>query len=521
MNILFLALPVTERNYDSSHIAVTNVMPFGILSIASYVDKYSTKVKSIKVMDLQAKSNYEYYRNPNALTKILCENNIDVVGMSAMFNGGLEYLEEYADVIKQFNKDIFVFAGGISASNQYKDVLKKMKNLDAICIGEGEIPVLELLESGLDKQILHEHPAWITIKDVDTKKVKSVYVEDLDEIPPIKYEYLNIDEYEARAFDTTPIPAFPMHTTRGCPFNCIFCCAANNHGKKVRSMSADRVISDVKRLVEKYDAKIVTFDDDQFLLYQERAKEILRGLKEMGVRLDIASGVSVRYMDEELAELMVKCGVRELSLAIESGSSRMLKEIIDKPLKLQEVKPVVDVLRKFNIEIKAFFVIGIPGETPEDREQTVNFIKETGFDWSVIGVAMPLYGSRLYDICKENNYLNLENYNEKTIHREVGLIRAPYIEPGEIEEIAYSMNLEVNFVENYAYKTGNYIEAEKRFERVCMRYPEQAFAHYFYAKTMEKLGRDKELIEYHYDCFYKIVDSDKYWYNYAKKYKLI
>ena len=521
MNVLLISLPPTERTYDSSNQFVPTTMPFGLLSIASYIDKYATNVKSVKVMDLQTKSNYEYYMNPTILAEFVKKNQINVVGFSAMFNSGLVYLQEYVEIVKKYNPNAFCFAGGISASNRYKEVLNKVENLDAVCIGEGEIPVLELLENDLDERILHECAAWITTKDLDTKVVSSIYVENLDDIPPIKYEFLNIEEYEARAFNSTALPAFSMHSTRGCPFNCIFCCAANNHGKKIRSMSVERVISDARNIVKKYGANVISFDDDQFLLYQDRAKEILRGLKELGVRVDISSGVSVRYIDEELARLMAECGVREIALAIESGSERMLKEIIDKPLKIAEIKPAVDALRKYNIAVKAFFVIGIPGETPEDREKTVKFIKETGLDWSYIYVAMPLFGSRLYDICKEKDYLRIGDYAEKTWSSVVGLIKAPYIEPGEIEEIAYSMNLEVNFVENYAFRTGNYKEAERQFERVCTRYPKQAFAHYFYARTLEELGRDKELVEKHYDCFNKIISSDKYWYDYAKKFKLI
>lgn len=521
MNVLFLSLPIVERDLDRSKSYVRANMPYGILSIASYVEKYSKKVESIKILDLNVKSSYEYYMHPEALLEYLETNDFDVIGISAMFNAGLGYLQEYADVIKKYDENIFVFAGGISASNQYKKVLKHVKNIDAVCIGEGEIPVLDLLEHELDERILHEHPAWITAKDVDTKMVSSVFVENLDEIPPIKYEYLKIDEYETRGFSKKPLPAFPMHFTRGCPFNCIFCCAANNHGKKIRSMSAARFIDDVKRMVEKYGAKVIDIDDDQVLLYQDRAKEILRGIKDLDVRLEFASGLSVRYIDEELAELMAECGVKEIFLAVESGSERMLKEVIDKPLRLEEIKPVVDALRKFNIVVKAFFVIGIPGETPDDREKTLNFIKETGFDWSFISIALPFIGSRLYDVCIENNYIQEEEYAEKTLVPEVGLIKAPYIEPNEMEEIAYSMNLEVNFVENYTYKIGNYEEAERQFERVCTRFPEQAFAHYFLAKTMEKLGRNHELIEEHYDRFNKIVNSNKQWHEYAKKYKLI
>ncbi len=137
------------------------------------------------------------------------------------------------------------------------------------------------------------------------------------------------------------------------------------------------------------------------------------------------NGVTLSYIDEELALLMRQAGVDTIFLAIESGSKRVLKEIIVKPISFDRIKPTVDLLRRVGIFTTAFFVIGLPGETDEERQETHDFILDMGFDWAFFNYATPLRGSRLFEQCKRNGWLAPEHLRIGSIDMSDYVINAP------------------------------------------------------------------------------------------------
>ena len=105
----------------------------------------------------------------------------------------------------------------------------------------------------------------------------------------------------------------------------------------------------------------------------------------------------------------------------------------------------------------AFIVIGLPGEMDEHRLETQTMLLDVGFDWVHIFIGIPIVGSRLYDICIENNYLIDNDMKNHIISR--ANIKAPGVDPVKIEESAYQMNLMVNFVKNWNMSQGHYEKA--------------------------------------------------------------
>ena len=138
----------------------------------------------------------------------------------------------------------------------------------------------------------------------------------------------------------------------------------------MRYASVDLIIEHVAPLVKDYGLNVLTIYDDQLLLNRDRAKDLFRKLAQFNIRIEMPNGVTLSYIDEEMAVLMRKAGVDTIFLAIESGSKRVLKEIILKPIAFSRIKPTVDLLRDNGIFACAFFVIGLPGETDAEREET-------------------------------------------------------------------------------------------------------------------------------------------------------
>ena len=127
----------------------------------------------------------------------------------------------------------------------------------------------------------------------------------------------------------------------------------------------------------------------------------------------------------------------------------MLNNIIRKPLKKKLIGPRSTRCAN-STSAPTFIVIGLPGEQDEHRDETLQMLLDSGFDWVHVYLAMPIFGSRLYDICVDNGYI--ENANSQDFVATKSTIRAPGVDPVKLEAFAYEMQIRANFVENHNMK---------------------------------------------------------------------
>jgi len=161
-------------------------------------------------------------------------------------------------------------------------------------------------------------------------------------------------------------------------------------------------------LKDKYDINEIQFRDDNLLVNRKRAFEIFDKMKKFNFSWCV--GIMVSNLDDEMLRRMRGCGCYQLTISIESGSERVLKEIIHKPIDLKKIKGIVELAHKHNIRIHAANIIGMPGETREEMEQTFEFNKEVRADSAAFFVATPYLGSELYEQCKANGWLKGDSW---------------------------------------------------------------------------------------------------------------
>lgn len=348
---------------------------------------------------------------------------------------------------------------------------------------------------------------------------------NLDDVIDIDYSLVDIESYNMReAFSpfsgTKPNgKQFFLVSSRGCPFKCVFCMRSADDDKSMRFASVDAVIKHVRDLIERYDMSVLTFYDDQILFNKKRAKQLFKELEQFNLRIECPNGLSVAFIDDELASLMKKAGMDTINLAIESGSPHVLNEIIHKPLKLNMVKPVVDILRKHGFWIHGFFVSGIPGETDDNRDETIKFIKDVALDWSGFSLAIPSRGSELYRICVDNGYIKKDLAIDE-LNPNKYIINTPEYSPEHVIKKTYLMNLDVNFVNNYRMKHGDYETAAKAFKEVLKITPDHAFAHFYLAKALERIGKDPAAVNDEVGHFRTIIEENEEWKGYAQFFKI-
>jgi len=519
--ILFIVLPYLVKHADAKNPKIRSfaAFPYGLLSMATYLKRYAKRKVDIKIIDCNL---YSFEEAVQAITEVLADFKPQAIGLSMMFDQSYKSLKDILSKIRENAGDALVLLGGSAASFSYREILTEQEGIDAICYSEGEVPLLKLMNSENIRESLETDFSWVTRRALGTHRaVHKSFVPDLNDVIDIDYSLVDIKNYAMKeAFSPYASDRdaekrqFFLVTSRGCPYKCVFCSTSSAlYGNKIRYADVDAIISHVRRLVSDHGMNVLTIYDDQLLSNKARAKEIFRQLAPFKIRIECPNGLSVAFIDDEMAALMRKAGMDTIALAIESGSKYMLEKVIHKPLKLEMVKPVVKILRKYGFFIEGFFVIGIPGEREEHRKETINFIKDIQLDWAGFSLATPARGSELYDICVRNGYID-KNLRIDGIQDKKYIIKAPGLDPDDITRKTYIMNLDINFVNNYRMRIGDYEVAANCFKDVINRYANHAFAYYYLIKAEEALQEDTERIKGHREILATIIGNDKAWMEY-------
>ena len=490
-------------------------IPYGVLSIATYVEHYCPAVQC-DVLDLNLYDGWPQQRQ--VLLERLNTTAYDLVGISSMFSTVKAQTAQIAAEVRKNASVGYITVGGIAASNSPEMFFSEMPEIDAICCGEGEIPFLDLAMAESFEAVFRTHRGWLTKEALAAGKTpEPVYVADLDDIPVVNYDKVPVEAYGSRIRDDggSYRQSLPIHTTRGCPYSCVFCCAGANHGRRVRAMSAQRVIEDITYLKEHYGIEKISIDDDQFLCLKDRAKQVLRGLVPLNLELEFASGLNVKFIDEEIASALRQAGAKTVVIAVESGSQRVLDEIIHKPLELCDVAQCVDWLHRYGIRVDAFIIVGLPGETPEDLEKTKQFMRTANIDWYIINVAQPYPGSQLYEQCSRNGWLlrSDENGNDRwSIEPEPGFAQ-------RMQQLRYSLKVEMNYLNNYSLRNRDFGQALQIFKNTADVYPNHAISQYCVAmayRGMENFAASKT----YFERFLSALERRPAWNEYVKDFAL-
>ncbi len=335
----------------------------------------------------------------------------DVVCISCLFSSQSMNVYKICEAVKEVQDGIITILGGAHPSAVPHEVLGN-KNVDFVVIGEGEFTLKKLLEYTKAKKNVHEIGGIGFKRDGSIRiNVRKEYEANLDNIPfpcwdifPLKkyYEINNPHGNPAKR-----LPFLPVITSRGCPFECIFCSVHNVWGRTYRVRSAENVLSELSYLMDRFAVREIQFEDDNLTLDKGRAVKIFRGIIDRGLDIawNVPNGVAVQTLDGEMLKLMKRSGCYSISIGVESGDEHVLKNIIRKPIVLSNIRPIVMQAKKLGLETTAFFIIGFPGETINNIKNTFRFAKSLNVDTANFFFASPLPGTRLLELFKEKKMI--------------------------------------------------------------------------------------------------------------------
>lgn len=524
------SIATTTQKKGVKYGSVSTDMPLGVMSLSAYLKKYAeveTRLIDFSValnkLDRFAHCSFsDFFRSTLSEPK-WTEYRPGIIALSALFTPSYRNVLDIAACCRELFPQAIILAGGGLPTNMYREIFKDSSSFDALCYGEGEKPLLGLVNAVDKKHYLSESPSWITQKKADVNRhFVHDFITDLDEIPFYDYDICTIDDYGMNPAITAYAPVgggmlnFHVMTSRGCTNRCCFCSSSTVHGRKMRYYSIERVREDFKRLRDRYGAKTIVVQDDHLMADKQRAFAVIDIIKELRLVAVFQNALALYALDRKFLEALKSAGVDQLPLAVESGSERVLREIMHKPLNLSIVQRVAGDCRELGIYTNVNILIGLPGETKKDIEDARAFLKTIYANWFIILVATPLVGTEMLEICLKKNYLKGSyvdcDYKKAIVETEDFTVEY-------IQEMAYILNLDLNFVTNSDMRLGKYAVALKGFENAIRAKSDHAFAYYYAALCHEKLG-GRDAADRYMSSARKIVAESEFWRKYARMFQL-
>ncbi len=349
------------------------------------------------------------------------DNNPDLVGIANPFSDFFWYTIQCAKVVKATLPSVPVVAGGPHATSDPASFLFDNSPVDFVLRAECEhaFPIfVKTLES---KKNLSSVPnlAYIRDKEIIINPNGS-FISDLDSLPLPAYHLIDME----KSFDFVRA-GYPSRfsfsysgshreisiiTSRGCPYNCIFCGNHLHMGKKWRYHSVPYIINHLQILIQKFGINHFHIEDDNLGQNTTRFEEFLDSLlsKKWNITWDTPNGIRADRLNPSLIRKAKESGCTYLIFGIESGNQEVLNQVIHKNLNLDKVIEAAKAAKKAKLDIHAFYVVGFPGETEKQIEETFTFALHLLSKYDVLPhlcLARPLPGTPLYEICRDNDFL--------------------------------------------------------------------------------------------------------------------
>jgi radical SAM superfamily enzyme YgiQ (UPF0313 family) len=185
---------------------------------------------------------------------------------------------------------------------------------------------------------------------------------------------------------------------------CTFCQVEHISGKNIRLRNPIDVVKELRFLKINYGIRSIIFSDDNLNMNKNHAMRLFREMIDTKLDLKWQGCLLLDALDDKLLDLAKESGCMSLGVSIESGTKRVLREIVKKPIKnLDEVPDKIAMIKSRGIHVRAAFIIGFPGETWEEIRETIRFAENCNADYIKIFVAVPLPGTRLWDMSQSLN----------------------------------------------------------------------------------------------------------------------
>ncbi len=335
--------------------------------------------------------------------------------------------------------------GGPHLTLQPDESLQKPE-VDLVVRGEGEdalVEILHILEDGRSvNDVRLRNVLGLSWRDAAGKVMHNLdrpLRPDLDNIPLPAYHLFKIERYTNLNPMTDGLDpnarAYTIVTSRGCPYKCTYCSKPIT-GDTWRPRSVENVIKEWRMLVRDFHATEIGLTDDIWNLDLKRAKALCRALideKLNTVPWVTIHGMKVNHTDLELFQLMKAAGCKRVGFGVENGDEQILKKVIRKAQTLDMVRHAFKNAKAAGLQTMGFFIFGMPYETEETMEKTIQIALELDPDLAHFMIAAPYPGTELWKLVEKEGILFSHNWDDYAIqadkaHFQIGDLTADVVE---------------------------------------------------------------------------------------------
>ena len=287
--------------------------------------------------------------------------------------------------VKAARPETILVMGGPQTSGTGEEILRCMPYIDYVCTGEGENTVVPFFTA-----VLRDGAALDTIPGLCYRKDGKVVANHID-IPLCDLETLPqwdtrlLPEYSGEDMQSANY-LMPIDAGRGCPYNCSFCCTSYFWRRMYRLKSPERIVADIRYYYDNFGIRSFYFSHDAFTINQKLVSQVCDGILSSGMQIHWRCTARVDCLTEELILKMKSAGLNQIELGVESGSAKIQK-LIHKNLNLEKAQKTIAFLLEQGIKVTTFFMYGLPQETEQDLNETLELIF-TLVDMGIHGVSM-------------------------------------------------------------------------------------------------------------------------------------
>ncbi|MDP8230814.1 MAG: radical SAM protein [Candidatus Gorgyraea atricola] len=345
-----------------------------------------------------------------AFQAFLLQKKYDVIGIST-YTPDWYITKKNLSMIKRLQPDSITVIGGPHVNSMVSGGLGKYLFSDSdffdfAVYGEGEQTFLDIVRAVADKKDINniDGVLWKNSNGQGHINLPRKLIKDIDTIPFPALECLPLSKYKRTPSSYKRPPVRSILTTRGCPYSCIFC-DRGAFGSFVRQRSIENVMREVDRLVKEFKTKELRIWDDVFTMNEKVTTGICDELK----RYDLVWSCNgrVNMITPNMLKHMKSAGCWSVDFGIESGSNKILK-LINKKFTIQKASEAIKMVKKAGMEVRAFFILGLPEETIETVQDTIDFALSSDIDYATFYLPQAYPGTRLYEIAKKENALETD-----------------------------------------------------------------------------------------------------------------
>jgi anaerobic magnesium-protoporphyrin IX monomethyl ester cyclase len=312
----------------------------------------------------------------------------DIVGITAT-TPSFPRATEIAAEIKRLMSDTVTILGGTHATFCPDEALKR--GADVVVRGEGEATFKEIIEG---KPLEDIRGVSRNAGGKITHNPERGLIEDLDSLPFPAWEFFPLKEYGI----------ISVVTSRGCPYDCLYCCAARFWRGRVRFRSPENVVEELREISCRGYTK-VRFMDSTFTLSKDHALEICKLIVEESLDFSWSCETRADSLDEDILKALSRSGCNLLCLGLDSGSQHVLNET-RRRMQVDTIKKAFRKIKEHGISTRAYVTFGFPGDSEKGVKETIRLLREIQPDQILLSLATAYPGTELWNMEHREVYLH-------------------------------------------------------------------------------------------------------------------